>query len=196
MSLSRDTYTIGAVRTPIRGASRGHPTAVTDFLAVALAALLSLAAAAPGEFRGRVIGVSDGDTLTVLHERRREKVRLHGIDAPEKGQPFGERAKEVTAQLVFGREVAVRSTGQDRHGRTMAEVILPDGRHLNRELVRAGYAWWYRRYSTDRTLGALEAQARAARSGLWADPRAIPPWEWRARRVGAAIPTTGRVPAR
>lgn len=165
-------------------------------LAAVLAAFATLAAAAPGEFRGTVVGVSDGDTLTVLHDRRPEKVRLHGIDAPEKGQPFGERAKQVTAEAAFGREVTVRSTGHDRYGRLVAEVFLPDGRHLNRELVRAGYAWWYRRYSGDPTLGELEAQARAARRGLWADPHAIPPWEWRARRGGTVTLSTGTVPAR
>lgn len=162
--------------------SRRRPAAIALCLAFLLAALVSVAAAAGGEFRGRVIGVSDGDTITVLRDRHPEKIRLHGIDAPEKGQPFGERAKQFTSERAFGREVSIRVVDHDRYGRTVAEVILADGRSLNRELVRAGYAWWYRRYSSDRGLGDLEAQARAARSGLWADAHAVAPWEWRARR--------------
>lgn len=170
--------------------------AVLASLAVALAGFASAAEAAPGEFRAKVVGVSDGDTITVLHDRRPEKVRLHGIDAPEKGQPFGDRAKQFTADLAFGREVAVYVTGQDRHRRIVADITLPDGRRLNRELVRAGYAWWYRRYSSDQALGELEAQARAGRHGLWADPHAIPPWQWRTRRGGAATAATGPASAR
>jgi endonuclease YncB( thermonuclease family) len=84
--------------------------------------------------------------------------------------------------MAFGRTVIVLQRGLDRYGRTIAEVMLPDGRDLGRELVRAGYAWWFRRYSTDARIAALEARARAARRGLWADPDPMPPWEWRRRQ--------------
>jgi endonuclease YncB( thermonuclease family) len=77
----------------------------------------------------------------------------------------------------------VRVRGRDRYGRTIGDVFLPDGRHLNQELVRAGYAWWYRRYSADQRLAALEGEARAARRGLWTDPNPQPPWEWRKGRT-------------
>lgn len=169
-------------------APRHRPVAVTFHaiafsLAVLLAALVLAAAAGGVEFRGRVIGVNDGDTITVLHDRQPEKIRLHGIDAPEKGQPFSERAKQFASGLAFGRAVTIRVVDHDKYGRTVADVVLADGRSLNRELVRAGYAWWYRRYSNDRTLAELEAHARATRSGLWADPHAVPPWEWRAGRL-------------
>ena len=148
---------------------------------VVAALLLVLATAAPGaeQFQGRVVGVSDGDTIIVLHDRHPEKIRLHGIDAPEKGQPFGERAKQFASHLTFDREVTVRVKGRDRYRRTVAEVVLPDGRSLNQELVRAGYAWWYRRYSNDSVLEDLELQARARRLGLWAGSDPVPPWEWR-----------------
>jgi endonuclease YncB( thermonuclease family) len=131
------------------------------------------------DFVGKVIGVTDGDTLTVLREGRPERIRLVGIDAPEHGQPFGTRAKQAASALAFGEEVTVRTIGHDRYGRTLGEVVLPDGRLLNHELVRQGFAWWYRHYSSDQRLATLEAEARTARRGLWADPEPIPPWEWR-----------------
>jgi endonuclease YncB( thermonuclease family) len=131
------------------------------------------------EFRGRVAGVRDGDTITVLYAGRPTVVRLHGIDAPETGQAFGTRAKQFAGSLAFGKTVIVYVKGQDRYGRTVGDVTLPDGRHLNQDLVRAGYAWWFRRYSTDLRLATLEAEARAGRRGLWADPDPVPPWEWR-----------------
>jgi endonuclease YncB( thermonuclease family) len=146
-----------------------------------------------------VVGVTDGDTITVLHNGRREALRLHGIDAPEKGQAFGERAKQFTSGLLFGRTVVVRVRGRDRYGRTIGDVLLLDGRNLNQEVVRAGYAWWYRRYSKDPRLAELEAQARAGRRGLWAGPDPMPPWEY--RRFPAIRPHRrrlsgpGRVPA-
>ena len=133
-------------------------------------------------FTGPVIGVADGDTISVLRAGRREVVRLRGIDAPERRQAYGERAKQHAAALAFGKVVAVEAAGRDRHGRLLAEVRLPDGRSLNQELVRAGLAWWFWRYSTDATLGRLEAEARGARRGLWSDPAPVPPWEHRRGR--------------
>ncbi len=129
------------------------------------------------EFTGKVVGVSDGDTITVMRLGRGEKVRLYGIDCPEKGQAFGNRAKQFTSEMVFGKEVLVKTHGCDRYGRILGDVFLPDGQSLNQELVRAGYAWWFRRYSNDVTLARLEEEARAAKVGLWADPHAVPPWE-------------------
>jgi endonuclease YncB( thermonuclease family) len=147
-------------------------------------ALLAGAAEAE-EFAGRVVGVTDGDTLTVVRSHHRETVRLQGVDAPEKRQAYGERAKRFTADLAFDRTVTVRATGRDRNGRLLGEVVLPDGRSLNQELVRAGYAWWFRKYSRDGRLARLEEEARAGRRGLWADRAPEPPWDFRGRRVGA-----------
>ncbi|MCP9472094.1 MAG: thermonuclease family protein, partial [Nitrospira sp.] len=103
---------------------------------------------------------------------------------PEKGQPFGKQAKQFTSTMVFGREVTVQVLGVDKYGRTIGSVLLGDGRSLNRELVRAGFAWWYRKHSTDFSLGDLEDDARLAKRGLWADPDPIPPWQWRKQRTG------------
>jgi endonuclease YncB( thermonuclease family) len=129
---------------------------------------------------GRVVGVTDGDTLTVLEGRTQHKVRVHGIDAPEKGQPFSNRAQEYASALAFGKTVTVRRRDTDRYGRVVGEVELPGGADLGREMVRAGLAWWFRRYAPkDRDLPRLEAEARGARRGLWADRQPTPPWEWR-----------------
>lgn len=133
------------------------------------------------EYPAKVVGVSDGDTLTVLVGGSRQvEVRLHGIDAPETGQDFGSRAKEAASDLAFGKQVTVREVDKDRYGRTVAEVILPDGRSLGRELTRQGMCWWYRKYAPhDYELQASEREAREGRRGLWANSSAIPPWEWR-----------------
>ncbi len=131
------------------------------------------------EFSGRVVGVADGDTITVLVGVEPRRVRLAGIDAPEKGQPFGQRAKQAVSRLVFGRTVRVVARGEDRYGRMLGDVRLPDGSSLNERLVEEGWAWHYNRYSKDQRLAELEATARRSRRGLWVDPRALPPWEFR-----------------
>ena len=137
------------------------------------------------EFTGRVVGVSDGDTISVIHDQRAEKIRLNGIDGPEKRQAFGQRAKEFTSKLAFGKEVTVKGSGRDKYGRTIGDVILPDGLVLNRELLKAGLAWWYEAYSKDRTLRDMQEEARQAKRWLWVDSSPIPPWEWRHRMLAA-----------
>jgi endonuclease YncB( thermonuclease family) len=132
-----------------------------------------------GAFTGRLVKVLDGDTVEVMHNGKAERIRLEGIDAPEKGQAFSQRAKDFILTAAAGKTVTVQKKGRDRYGRTVAEVVLPDGRSLNRELVRNGYAWWYRQYSKDVSLGKLEAEARKTRRGLWSAPNPVPPWEWR-----------------
>jgi micrococcal nuclease len=148
-----------------------------------LIALIVLAWVAPAraeDFTGKVVGVTDGDTLTVLRDRTPLKVRLHGIDCPESGQDFGSRAKQATSEMAFGKVVSVRPIDTDRYGRTVALVVLPDGRTLNHELVRQGLAWWYRHYAPgDVTLERLESGARQARIGIWSQPSPVAPWDWR-----------------
>ena len=143
--------------------------------------ILLLLAAPQDSFTAKVIGVKDGDSLVVLHNRKEVVVRLHGIDTPEFGQDFGTQAKKQTSELCFGKAVTVQVKGTDRYDRTLGVVTLPDGKSLNHELVRSGYAWWYRRYSDDETLGKLEAAARKEKKGLWSGKDPIAPWEWRER---------------
>jgi len=154
------------------------------FLAVVPWLILLHTTIAFADFSGRVVGVTDGDTIKVMHNGKAERIRLHGIDCPEKGQPFGATAKRFTSAMVFGKDVTIHFTDRDKYGRTVGDVILPDGTNVNRELVKAGLAWWYGKYSGDATLGQLEAQARAARRGLWLDPHPVPPWEWRKQKKG------------
>jgi len=143
-------------------------------------ALLVLAVPSPGEdFQGKVVRIVDGDTIEVVHRLRAERIRLQGVDAPEKAQAFGARARQFTAGLVFGLIVTVREKGRDRYGRTLAEIALPDGRILNRELVANGFAWHYKRYSSDLSLARLEETARAQKRGLWVDAHPVPPWNFR-----------------
>ena len=136
------------------------------------------------DFSGPVVSVIDGDTIDVLHDRHPERIRLNGIDCPEKVQAFGKKAKQLTSTLVHGKEVTVQVFRKDRHGRTVADVVLPDGTNVSRELLRAGLAWWYRQYSKDASLGALEEEAQQAKRGLWADPNPLPPWELRHPKQG------------
>ncbi len=131
-------------------------------------------------FTGKVVGVADGDTLVVLDGTTQVRVRLHGIDCPERGQAFGAAAKKLASSLAFGKTVTVTARGKDRYGRLLAEVVLPDSRVLNRELVAAGMAWHYVRYSDDETLAKAEREARKARVGIWSEPDPVAPWSYRA----------------
>lgn len=132
------------------------------------------------DFTGQVVSVLDGDTIEVLHNKKAERIRLQGIDCPEKGQPFGNNAKQATSALVFAQTVTIEAHGQDKYKRTLGNVFLSDGTHINRELVAAGWCWWYRKYALgDTALEALETEAREARRGVWVLPNPVPPWEWR-----------------
>lgn len=129
-------------------------------------------------FLASVIGISDGDTLTVLHEREPLKIRIAEIDAPEKAQPFGTRSKQALSDMCFGKQAEVVPQTKDRYGRTVARVRC-DGQDASEQLVRSGMAWVFDRYVTDRSLYSMQDEARAARRGLWVDVGPIPPWEWR-----------------
>ena len=147
---------------------------------VVLWCMLAPLGASADQFTGKVVGISDGDTLSVLPEGKAVKVRLHGVDTPEKAQSFGTQARKFTSDMVFQQTVTIIVQDTDRYGRLVGDVLLPDGRSLNQELVKAGMAWWYRHYApNDTTLAQLEADARTAKRGLWADAHPVPPWEWR-----------------
>ena len=133
-------------------------------------------------FSGPVVSVLDGDTIEVLHNNHAERIRLNGIDCPEKGQAFGKRAKQAASDLTFKKDVTLLTHGLDKYGRTLADVLLSDGANVNYTLVKDGWCWWYRKYAPkDTLLEGLEHEAREAKKGLWVDPHPIPPWEWRKR---------------
>ena len=132
------------------------------------------------EMQGKVVSVKDGDTIELLVENSPLRIRFHGVDAPEKDQPYGQKSKQFTSDQCFGKVVTVRMRDKDRYGRIVGEVILADGSSVNHALVEAGLAWWYQRYAPDdKTLQSLESEARSAKKGLWADPSPIAPWDWR-----------------
>ena len=127
----------------------------------------------------RVVSVHDGDTLTVLIERRQVKVRLADIDAPELGQPFGANSKRSLSELCHGKPATLDVRGQDRYKRTIAQVTCA-GTDANAEQVRRGLAWTYTRYArVSSPLFAIQQNAQAAHRGLWSDPAPVPPWDWR-----------------
>jgi endonuclease YncB( thermonuclease family) len=137
------------------------------------------------EVGGRVVAVQDGDTVTILDaDRVQRRVRIAGIDAPEKSQAFGEAAKQSLARLVHGRQVEARCPKRDRFGREVCSVYL-GSRDVGLEQVRGGYAWWYREYAREQTpddratYEAAETDARQARRGLWNDPVPQPPAAFR-----------------
>jgi len=129
---------------------------------------------------GRVVRVSDGDTLTVLIDRKQIKVRLTEIDAPESKQAFGQRSRQSLGDMCAGQDAVVQAAGRDKYGRVLGRVACR-GVDANAEQVRRGMAWVFDRYVTDRSLYALQNEARASQVGLWADKSPTAPWAWRAQ---------------
>jgi len=130
-------------------------------------------------FFGKVVRVIDGDTVTVLNGRKQEKIRLGNIDAPEKSQAFGNQSKKYLSVLIFGKNVEVKFRSKDRYGRIIGVIYL-DGRNINLEMVKAGYAWWYKYYAKNKTeYKNAEYNARNNKSGLWQDSNPTAPWEYR-----------------
>jgi len=172
------------------------------------ALLIACAATVSAEtLTGRVVGVTDGDTLTILDATHvQHKIRLMGIDAPEKaksinklesGQPFSDLSKQNLANLAFGKEAQAEWTKKHR-GRLIGKVLI-DGRDVSLEQINAGMAWWYERYQKEQTASDQQAYAiaeqaaRAKQTGLWKDLAPIPPWDWRKSQQGQKH--KGRLPA-
>lgn len=137
---------------------------------------------------GRVVGVADGDTITILDNTNTQyKIRLAGIDAPEKKQPFGNVSKKSLSDLVYGKQVSVDYSKQDRYGRTVGKVLI-DGADANLEQVKRGFAWFYKKYQNEQSLqdrlDYLHAQeaAELSKVGLWVEPNPVAPWDFRKSR--------------
>jgi micrococcal nuclease len=129
---------------------------------------------------GMVVGILEGDTITVLHDGKGKEIRLYGIDTPENGQAFSNRAKQFTSQMVYGKTVEVKTKDNDRNGRSVA-LIYVDGQSLNEALVKNGFAWVYRKYCKEKFCEDwlnLEIVARYDKIGIWSEPNPIPPWEF------------------
>jgi endonuclease YncB( thermonuclease family) len=153
-----------------------------------LAAVAFCTAAAAHIIEGRVVGISDGDTVTVLDGlHARHRIRLAGIDAPEKSQPFGDASKRHLSDIVFGEVVTVDYDKHDRYGRIIGK-ITKDGQDASLEQLRAGLAWHYKQYQREQSradrgaYAEVEREAQQAHAGLWRDPAPVPPWTWRVEK--------------
>jgi endonuclease YncB( thermonuclease family) len=141
--------------------------------------LLAVLASPAFALEGKVVGVIDGDTIDVLdNSKKQHRVRFDGIDAPERGQPFSNRAKSTLSGLVFGKTVRIDTEGPDKYDRTIGRVYV-DGRDVGLAMLEAGMAWHYTKYDQSKKYADGEKAAKDAGRGLWADPRRVPPWEWR-----------------
>ncbi len=143
------------------------------------------AEAFPRTIEGRVVGVTDGDTITVLTaENKQYKIRLAGIDAPERGQDFGTKSSDSLSKLIFNQIVRIAATKLDKYGRTIGKVFIGE-KDMNLELVREGMAWHYKQYEDEqseqdrKTYAEAEIQSRTKKIGLWSMPNPVPPWVYR-----------------
>lgn len=137
----------------------------------------------PAPFNGKVIKVVDGDTYDVLtSDFKTIRIRMNGIDAPEKKQAFGTRSKDYLSSLCFGKMVKIVPINYDRNKRLIADSFTDRGSNLSREMLRAGYAWHFKKYSKDKKMSEDENHARKNRAGLWVDNEPIAPWVFRSRR--------------
>lgn len=140
--------------------------------------LLLLRISASAQLIGKVVAVADGDTFTMLVNNERVRIRLHGIDSPEKGQDFSNTAKEFLSNYVFGKTVSVKEMDTDRYGRTIG-MVFADSVNINEKLLEAGLAWHYTYYDKNPAWKKLEADAKNNKLGLWSIPNPIPPWDYR-----------------
>lgn len=139
------------------------------------------AASVKGAVAGRVVGISDGDTLTILTEDKQQvRIRIFGIDAPEKKQPFGTRSRQALSALCYKANAVVLPNGKS-YDRIVGTVSC-NGSDVSRFMVGSGMAWVYERYSKDPALLALQARAQKEKTGLWSDPNPVPPWEFRRQK--------------
>ncbi len=128
----------------------------------------------------KITKVKDGDTFVLLMDGKEQTIRLAHIDCPEKKQPFGSKAKQFASNLCFGKYVMlIHDNKYDRNKRLIAEIILPNDRNVNKEMVKHGLAWHYKEYSDNDEYAQLEITARAQKTGLWSEPEPVAPWNWR-----------------
>ena len=146
---------------------------------------LAIGQARADSLTGKVVAVADGDTITVLTaEKKQERIRFQGIDAPERAQAFGNVSKENLASLVFGKQVVVEYAKRDKYGRIVGKVLV-EGQDINLEQLKAGLAWFYKYYENElsaadrKSYAEAETAARAAKRGLWKDTNPQPPWDFR-----------------
>lgn len=139
------------------------------------------------QLSGKVIGITDGDSITMLVDRKPVKIRLAEIDAPELGQAYGKRSKQVLSDLIFGKYVTAEVEERDKYGRSVARVYV-GGTDVNKAMIKVGAAWVYRKYNRDWLLRVTESQAWLSGVGLWGIGGAVPPWKWRKPDISGCGP--------
>lgn len=151
-------------------------------LTILLGCLVISFSALAQTFQGKVVSIKDGDTIEMLVKGKKVRIRLFGIDAPERGQPHANKAKEYVSDLCFGKTVKALQKNKDQYGRVVAEIYLSNGSSLNHQIVAAGYAWQYKQFNKSAELAAAEQNARVKKLGLWQDARPVAPWDWRKQK--------------
>lgn len=153
-----------------------------------MALLLAQPAAYADTLTGMVVGITDGDTLTILDaDRQQYRIRLAGIDSPEKNQPFGQACKQSLSGMVYNRTVRIDWNKLDRYGRVIGKVLVGGNMDVNLEQILRGCAWHYKKYQNEQSpvdrvsYAHAEEKAMAGKVGLWSEPAPVPPWEWRRR---------------
>lgn len=154
-------------------------TSLSSIIVLLCLALPLLANPKAAEITGKVVGVHDGDTITVLDSvKTQHKIRLNGIDAPEAHQAFGDKSKQALGEIVFRETVSVKVVDKDKYGRTVGDVFVGTN-WVNLTMVKAGMAWHYKAYSKSHDLEEAQEHAQDKKLGLWKDKNPIPPWEFR-----------------
>lgn len=159
-----------------------YPKILLSFSFLLLAFHNNTATTLPTEFTAKVIAIKDGDSIDVLYEGKAISIRLADIDCPEirRSQPFGRAAKKFTSNMCFAQVVKVQHSNKfDKYKRLIATIINAQNKNVNKELVIAGLAWHFKKYSSNIEIGKLEITARVNKVGLWKDEYPIAPWEWR-----------------
>lgn len=144
------------------------------------AVLLGVTVASAQKFAVRVVGISDGDTFTVINQDKLQlKIRIFGIDAPEKGQDFGNKAKQALSDFIMGKVIQIDVQSKDSWGRLISYVYTPEGRDVSLLMLQEGMAWHFVKYDDTEKYARAEAKARTKKKGLWSQPNPIAPWDYR-----------------
>ena len=139
------------------------------------------------QIKGKVIKITDGDTFVLLTDSKEQiKIRLHGIDAPEKKQDYGTDSKNYLSNLVFKKDIIIEYKNRDRYGRRIGIAFMEDV-NVNEKMLSEGMAWHFKKYDTNSQWSVLESKAKEEKKGLWSQPNPVAPWEWRVRKKRHAL---------
>lgn len=158
-----------------------------SYLGIALICIIFLSIFQPANgqqknksIKGYVVGIMDGDTYDLLlDDKTKIRIRMHSIDAPEKGMPFSRVSKKFLSNLCFNKTVTIIKTNDDGHGRIVGKTYTSEGKECGEELLKAGLVWHYKKYNSDPKLAQMEIEARRKKTGIWSEPNPLAPWDVR-----------------